>query len=249
MAFDFKNYGTFTGPGTPFDYRDDDDFDVSSYEDPTFNLDDVSMCLINTTSSPADYVYMHLNGTSTSTVTLERSTGPIPTFNVEANNSNFSGNVAATGEVTSNGGAHRLSNKKNFDIPHPNKPGWRLRHTCLEGPENAVYFRGKLVDSNVIELPEYWKGFVDPESITVSLTQIGTSQDLIVERIEWGSRIIIKSGNASNINCYYLVHGTRIDGENLIVEYEGQSPADYPGDNSEYSISGYHYDVKEENNA
>jgi len=245
MAFDFRSYGTFTGPGTPFDYRDNNDFDVSSYDDSTFNLSDVSMCLINTSSSPADYVYMHLNGTSTSTVTLERSTGPIPTFNVEANNSNFSGNVASTGEVTSNSGSHRLSNKKNFDIPHPNKPGWRLRHTCVEGPENAVYFRGRLKDSNVIELPEYWKGFVDPESITVSLTQIETSQDLIVEKIEWGSKIVIKSGNASNINCYYLVYGTRIDGENLIVEYEGQSPADYPGDNSEYSVAGYHYDVKE----
>lgn len=240
MAFDFRNYGTFTGPGTPFDYRDNNDFDISSYEDPTFNLSDVSMCLVNTTSSPADYVYMHLNGTSTSTVTLERNTGPISNFIVNASTSTFSG------EVVSNGGAHRLSNKKNFDIPHPNKPGWRLRHTCIEGPENAVYFRGRLKDSNVIELPEYWKGFVDPESITVSLTQIETSQDLIVEKIEWGSRIVVKSGNASNINCYYLVHGTRIDGENLIVEYEGQSPADYPGDNSEYSVAGYHYDVKED---
>jgi len=157
------------------------------------------------------------------------------------------GNLRADGEVESQFGLHRLSNKKNFDIPHPNKPGWRLRHTCLEGPENAVYFRGRLKGANVIELPEYWKNFVDPESITVSLTQIGSSQDLIVDKIEWGSRVLIRSGNASAIDCYYLIHGERIDGEKLIVEYEGQTPADYPGDNSEYSVAGYHYDTKEEN--
>lgn len=156
-------------------------------------------------------------------------------------------NLLAGGEVRSNGGAHTLSAKKNFDISHPNKPGWRLRHTCLEGPENAVYFRGRLKDANVIELPEYWKNFVDPESITVSLTQIGSSQDLIVDKIEWGSRVLIRSGNASAIDCYYLIHGERIDGEKLIVEYEGQTPADYPGDNSEYSVAGYHYDTKEVN--
>jgi hypothetical protein len=30
----------------------------------------------------------------------------------------------------------------------------------------------------------------------------------------------------------------------LIPEYEGESPADYPGNNNEYSVSGYHYDVR-----
>ena len=155
-------------------------------------------------------------------------------------------NIAAQGEVTSNGGTHVLSVKKNFDIPHPTKEGWRLRHTCIEGPENAVFFRGVMKDTQYINLPEYWQGLVDPESITVQLTQIGTSQDLIVEKIEWGRRVKVKSGNASTIHCHYLVQGTRKDGENLIVEYEGETPADYPGNNDEYSISGYHYDVKED---
>ncbi|NDB85154.1 MAG: hypothetical protein EB127_21000 [Alphaproteobacteria bacterium] len=165
--------------------------------------------------------------------------------NLQVNSSvTGSGNVAVNGSVSSNGGAHVLSAKKNFDIPHPSKEGWRLRHTCLEGPENAVYVRGRLTNSNVIELPEYWKGLVDPESITVTLTQIGSSQDLIVDKIEWGSKIIIRSGTASNIDCYFLVHGERRDGEKLIVEYEGQGPTDYPGNNDEYSVAGYHYDQR-----
>lgn len=169
--------------------------------------------------------------------------------NMQVDNVQVNNDIDVTGTVTGGivrSGSHILSNKKNFDIPHPNKSGWRLRHTCLEGPENAVFFRGRLTNKNVIELPEYWKGFVDPESITVSLTQIGSSQDLIVDKIEWGSRVIIRSGTASNIDCYYLIHGTRMDGEKLIVEYEGQTPADYPGDNSEYSVAGYHYDTKED---
>jgi hypothetical protein len=235
MSFTFKSYGTFAGPGSPFSFRDDDDFDVSGYTDETFNLDDVSLCLVNTVN---DYVYMHLDGTSTSKVTLEKNTGPISIFNVRSNVSIFSG------EVYSNAGGHRLSAKKNFDIPHPNKSGWRLRHTCVEGPENAVYFRGRLKDNNVINLPEYWRGFVDPESITVNLTQIGSPQDLIVEKIEWGSRIIIRSGSGSNIDCYYIVYGNRMDGESLIPEYEGETPADYPGNNDEYSIVGWNYDVR-----
>lgn len=133
---------------------------------------------------------------------------------------------------------------KGFDIPHPNKPNHRLRHICLEGPEGGVYVRGRLTNSNTIDLPDYWAGLIDPESITVSLTQIGYSQDLIVEKIEWGKKILIKSGNGSNIDCYYVIHAARIDGEPLVVEYEGTTPADYPGDPTQYSISGYDYGRK-----
>ena len=133
---------------------------------------------------------------------------------------------------------------KGFDIKHPNKENHRLRHICLEGPEAGVYIRGKLIDSNVIDLPDYWRGLIDPESITVSLTQIGSSQDLIVDKIEWGNKVHIKSGNASAINCFYTIHASRIDGEPLIVEYEGETPAEYPGSPRQFSISGYDYDAR-----
>lgn len=133
---------------------------------------------------------------------------------------------------------------KSFDIKHPNKEGWRLRHVCLEGPESAVFYRGRLTNSNVIELPDYWMGLIDPETISVTLTQIGYSQDLIVEKIEWGKRVLIKSGSGANIDCYYVIHAERKDSEKLIPEYEGKTPADYPGNNEQYSIAGYNYDVR-----
>ena len=56
-------------------------------------------------------------------------------------------------------------------------------------PQNDVYIRGKLKGSNIIELPEYWKGLVDPDSITVQLTPIGCSQSLYYEEVEWCSTI------------------------------------------------------------
>lgn len=140
-------------------------------------------------------------------------------------------------------GTINVQSWKGFDIKHPNKDGQRLRHICLEGPEAGVYIRGKLTGSNVIDLPDYWRGLIDPESITVSLTQIGTSQDLIIDKIQSG-KVYIRSGNATAINCFYTIHASRIDGEPLIIEYEGETPADYPGGSRQFSISGYDYDAR-----
>ena len=151
-------------------------------------------------------------------------------------------NVKAKGEVYSNSGIHRLSAKKNFDISHPTKEGWRLTHSCLEGPEAAVYFRGKLMNRNSIKLPEYWKNLVDPDTITVSITPIQFYQNIFVKELDI-AEIILQSKENIPICCFYHIYGERIDTEKLIVEYEG-GIEDYPGDNSERSIAGYHYDKK-----
>jgi hypothetical protein len=153
-----------------------------------------------------------------------------------------SGNIVAEGEVKSQCGEHVLSSKKNFDIPHPTKEGWRLTHACLEGPEAAVYFRGRLTNKSIIKLPEYWKKLVDSTTITVSITPIGSHQDIIVKRVS-NVEIALQSKGGFPIDCFYHVFGERMDTEKLIVEYEGNIE-DYPGDNYQRSISGYHYDVK-----
>jgi hypothetical protein len=157
-------------------------------------------------------------------------------------NVNVGKNVKAKGEVYSNNGKHRLSAKKNFDIPHPTKEGWRLTHSCIEGPEAAVYVRGKLINTNIIKLPEYWKNLVDPNTITISVTPIGSHQDIFIKYLD-STEIILQSKENNPINCFYHVFGERIDTEKLISEYEGDIE-DYPGDNSERSIAGYHYDKK-----
>lgn len=137
----------------------------------------------------------------------------------------------------------RALGNKTFDIKHPTKSGWRLRHTCVEGPENAVFFRGKLDGENVINLPEYWKGLINYDTISVNLTAFGRRDTLYVKDIQ-EDRIIISGDHLTNVKCYYQVWADR-SGEPLIVEYEGETPADYPGDSSSYSVAGYDYDVRD----
>ena len=126
------------------------------------------------------------------------------------------------------------SKPKPFDLVHPSKKGWRLRHACIEGPEVAVYYRGRLKDSNTIELPYYWKDLVAEESITVQLQPIGSKQDIIVKEFD-NIKIVLQhiGGNVSgaDIDCFYHVYGERKDINPLIVEYEGEEFLDYPDPN------------------
>ena len=167
-----------------------------------------------------------------------------PLFEVDSE-AQFNKNVTAKGEVVSNNGSHVLSVKKNFDIPHPTKEGWRLTHSCIEGPEAAVYVRGKLIDQNTIKLPKYWEKLVDPETITVSITPISSYQNIFVKKFDI-TEVILESTENIPIHCFYHIFGERIDTEKLVSEYEGNIE-DYPGDNSQRSISGYHYDKKQLN--
>lgn len=223
--FDFGRYGTFSGPGVPNSYFFDDSepnwWKLDNFGS-DFNLNDVAMILLNTKT---DYVHLKLNGFSTNTVTLGRNSGNIPNFVVNADETYFNGNVtlAPTKTLAADNiiGTINIQTWKLFDIPHPNKPNMRLRHACIEGPEVAVYFRGRLKNSTIIHLPDYWQNLIDPDSISVQLTQIGYVQDLIVEKLIWGKQIIIRSGNGSNIDCYYTVSAKRIDIPDLEVEYEG----------------------------
>ena len=134
---------------------------------------------------------------------------------------------------------------KSFDIAHPTRKGKRVRHVCVEGPESAIYIRGKLDGSHTIDIPEYWQGLVDYDTITVSLTPFGRSDTSIHVKEITSDKIIISSDHLVQVKCFYQVWANRV-GPELIVEYDGESPADYPGDQSCHSIAGYHYDVREE---
>jgi len=138
---------------------------------------------------------------------------------------------------------------KGFDIKHPTKEGHRLRYICLEGPEGGVYHRGRITGTNVINLPDYWKDLVDIDSITVQLQPIGRQQNLVIQEIDEDFIVIVEDStntdlitDLSTIDCFYHIYGTRKDGEVLIPEYKGETPEDYPGNNNQYSIAGYHYD-------
>lgn len=107
---------------------------------------------------------------------------------------------------------------KSFVIDHPTKPGKKLRYGSLEGPENGVYVRGELKDSNTIETPDHWEGLVYPDSFTVTLTPIGRFSHLYVEKIE-DYKVFIADAYMNPIHCYYTVWAERKDIPKLITEY------------------------------
>ena len=117
-------------------------------------------------------------------------------------------------------GGPLIATSKSFDIKHPTKKGQRLRYGSLEGPENGVYVRGR-ANSTKINLPDYWTGLVDEESITVNLTPIGKHQKLYVEDIS-NNTITIGNDNLikKEINCFYTVYAERKDINKITVEYK-----------------------------
>lgn len=107
---------------------------------------------------------------------------------------------------------------KSFVIDHPTKPGMKLRYGSLEGPENGVYVRGRIEGKNVIELPDYWRGLVDPSTITVHLTPVGSFSNAYVDIIA-DNKIYIKAALFNKINSFYIVYAERKDIPKMKVEF------------------------------
>jgi hypothetical protein len=72
------------------------------------------------------------------------------------------------------------TNVKTFVIDHPTDNERHLIHACIEGPENAVFYRGagELVNGKVtIKLPEYFEALCAEEGRSVQLTCIADSAE------------------------------------------------------------------------
>jgi hypothetical protein len=121
------------------------------------------------------------------------------------------GNLNVTGSLT--------ASSKSFLINHPTKEKMKLQYSSLEGPEAGVYVRGRLKNDNIIELPDYWTGLVDEETITVNLTPISKHQNIFVERVI-DNKVILKDDTLNNneIDCFYIAFAERKDIPKLIVE-------------------------------
>jgi hypothetical protein len=133
----------------------------------------------------------------------------------------LTGNVTVAGSLTVTGNLAATPYTltallKAFDIEHPTKENKRLRHVCLEGPEAAVYVRGKTSDG-IITLPDYWTGLVDEKTITVHLTPTNMDQTLVVNAV-YGLQIQVL-GNY-HMPYYYYVMAERKDVDKIVVEYD-----------------------------
>ena len=163
----------------------------------------------------------------------------------------INGDLLVTGDIDG-GNKGRLATRfgtaddlgKSFDIKHPTKEGYRLRYACIEGPEVAIYHRGRLKDSNTIELPDYWKNMVYEDSISVQITPIGKQEDIYVKSFD-SEKIVLESD--SDIDCFYHVYGERNDINPLIVEYEGETWEDYPDPNLKLDPSDKDRNIKDPN--
>jgi len=131
---------------------------------------------------------------------------------------NVSGDTM-TGSLTINGALNATT--KSFVIDHPTKANMKLRYVSLEGPEAGVYVRGRITGSTTIELPDYWVGLVDAETVTVNLTPIGSFQAVYVTGTD-AEKVTIAIDNKPNsdIDCYYTIFAERKDVDKLVVEYE-----------------------------
>lgn len=221
---EISNYGTFAGPGAGdgnsnpvTSFNDNEDNDPIQTDDSDFAFIDESNIAVCLAANSSNYARFRCNGTNTSNITIDNNSGALTTLTLNSATTNVSGNIVATGTITATGASAQV---KAFNIPHPTKEGKRLWHGCLEGPEYGVYVRGRLKNNNTIELPEYWTGLVDPDSITVQLTPMGVSQDLIVDSINWGRQVVVRSVAGTGIDCFYLIQGTRVDVPPLEVEQD-----------------------------
>tara|TARA_B100000212_G_scaffold340942_1_gene322784 strand:+ start:691 stop:1515 length:825 start_codon:yes stop_codon:yes gene_type:complete len=169
---------------------------------------------------------------------------------------NFPNAVVIQGDVLINGKvdcgnkgklAQRFSTAdalgKSFDIKHPTKEGYRLRYACIEGPEVAVYHRGRCVGTEIV-LPEYWKNLVYEDSITVQITPIGKQEDIYVKSFD-SEKVVLESD--SDIDCFYMIVGERNDINPLIVEYEGDTWEDYPDPNLKLAFDDEERNIKDPN--
>ena len=113
---------------------------------------------------------------------------------------------------------------KLFSISHPTKPGMKLIHACLEGPENAVYYRGEASlegGEAVIVLPDYYEALTRQEGRTILLTCKNGWSPIYYEGIVDG-KFKVKTtpeGNPSQ-EFSWEVKAVRADVEPLQVEKE-----------------------------
>jgi hypothetical protein len=147
--------------------------------------------------------------------------------------------IITKNEITINGTLN-VNGIKNFAIPHPSYPeqeNKKLVHSCLEGPENGVYYRGEsTIDPNTgfvtICLPNYFEDIVRLEGRTVQLTckcawfPLFVSKDGIKSgqfKVEMSPSAYLicpiqANQNMDNVAFFWEVKGIRKDVNLLIVE-------------------------------
>jgi hypothetical protein len=122
-------------------------------------------------------------------------------------------------------GTFTATGAKNFRIVHPLDNTKYLTHSCIEGPETVVFYRGEgQTDANAIAtitLPDYFEALTRPEKRTVQLTEIFEDDETELGKLA-ASRVLdgkfkVRSEYA-NQKFYWEVKAVRADIDELAVE-------------------------------
>lgn len=109
--------------------------------------------------------------------------------------------------------------EKNFVTPHPNRPGYNIVYTSLEGPEAAMFCRGKVQlqeGRGTIQLSEHFTALASPDSLTVQLTPASLDSKGVAfiksgtDTVEIGEL----QGGKGSYEVHYVVYALRAGFEN-----------------------------------
>ncbi|TSC96590.1 MAG: hypothetical protein Athens071426_150 [Parcubacteria group bacterium Athens0714_26] len=124
---------------------------------------------------------------------------------------------------------------KSFVIDHPTKPGMKLVHAAIEGPESAVYYRGEgqLIDGRItIDLPEYFETFVRKENRSVLLTPKFENDKEEISQLAASSviegKFIVRATDNKNLSQKFYWEVKAIRGDIPALEVE-QPASNFPG--------------------
>lgn len=124
--------------------------------------------------------------------------------------------------VADNGNGIVWGNIKSFREPDPNDPETDFWYASLEGPEAALYVRGKgrLVNGQaLIELPDHFQTMMLPESITVQLTPgARSSKGLAYEEINGQISVFELNDGRGNYDFSWVVTAVRKGYEDFRVK-------------------------------
>jgi hypothetical protein len=140
---------------------------------------------------------------------------------VEAAHIDSGGNAHFNGTIT--------AGTKSFRVTHPLDDTKDLTHSCIEGPEIAVYYRGESVTESgvaTITLPDYFEALTQKEGRTVQLTELYEGEDnpmfgnfLAAGRIKDGTFNVRTSSHVA-VKFYWEVMAIRADVPTLEVVTE-----------------------------
>ncbi len=184
------------------------------------------------TESPKTSLHIYSDGSNDVTVS-DKSSGHLVIGDVNSkniavdDNEIMARNNASTSDLylNNNGGDVRTGGtfyaaSKNFVIDHPGRPGYRLVHSCVEGPEAAVYYRGEAQltgGTATVQLPDYFEALTRREGRTVQLTAKG-SEPFLMSATEVENGSFTAHGSLADGYFYWEVKAVRSDIEVLAVE-------------------------------